>query len=195
MTTGTIDRKTLLVLAGSVAAILILRFGVFADRAAPVVESVDSIPVAEQRLAHLREVAATLPARQRLLEGAQAELATREKTMLKADTMEQAQAQLLDLLQAVARANGIDSHGYERKDGRAIDADYGEVSVEVSFTCGIEQLVNLLAALGDQPQLVASEEIRVNHGNDKKKSVVVRLMVAAPVVGKLIPKKKGLAAF
>jgi predicted RNA-binding protein YlqC (UPF0109 family) len=67
--------------------------------------------------------------------------------------------------------------------------------VEVSFTCGIEQLVNLLAALGDQPQLVATEEIRVNHGNDKKKNVQVRLMVAAPVVGKLIPKKKGLAAF
>ena len=114
MTTGTIDRKTLLVLAGSVAAILILRFGVFADRAAPVVESVDSIPVAEQRLAHLREVAATLPARQRLLEGAQAELATREKTMLKADTMEQAQAQLLDLLQAVARAGYASGASTER---------------------------------------------------------------------------------
>jgi hypothetical protein len=195
MTTGTIDRKTLFVLAGCVAVILVLRFGVFADRGTPVVESVDSIPVAEQRLAHLREVAATLPARQTLLQAAQAELATREKTMLKGDTMQQAQAQLLDMLQAVARANGIDSHGVERMDGRAIDADYGEVSVEVSFTCGIEQLVNLLAALGDQPQLVATEEIRVNHGNDKKKSVVVRLMVAAPVVGKLIPKKKGLAAF
>jgi hypothetical protein len=195
MTTGTVDRKSLLILLGSVAVMLVLRFGVFADRGAPVVESVDSIPVAEQRLAHLREVAATLPARQTLLQGAQAELATREKTMLKADTMEQAQAQLLDLLQAVARANGIDSRGVERRDGRAIDADYGEITVEVTFTCGIEQLVNLLAALGDQPQLVATEEIRVNHGNDKKKNVQVRLMVAAPVVGKLIPKKKGLAAF
>ena len=195
MTTGTVDRKSLLILLGSVAVMLILRFGVFADRSEPVVESVDSIPVAEQRLAHLREVAATLPATQTRLQGAQAELATREKTMLKADTMQQAQAQLLDLLQAVARANGIDSHGVERMGNSVIDADYGEVSVEVTFTCGIEQLVNLLAALGDQPQLVASEEIRVNHGNDKKKNVQVRLMVAAPVVGKLIPKKKGLAAF
>jgi len=196
MTTGTIDRKTLFILLGSVAAILILRFGVFADRGAPVVESVDSIPVAEQRLAHLREVAATLPARQSLLQAAQAELGTREKTMLKADTMQQAQAQLLDLVQLVARANGIDMRGVERQDARAIDADYGEISVEVTFGCGIEQLVNLLAALGDQPQLVASEEMRVTHGNDKKKTVQVRLMVAAPVARKLIPdKKKGLATF
>jgi hypothetical protein len=195
MTTGSVDRKTLFIFLGAVAVILILRFVVFADRGAPVVESVDSIPVAEQRLAHLRQVAATLPAMQTLLQAAQAELATREKTMLKADTLQQAQAQLLDLLQAVARANGIDTHGVERMDGRVIDPDYGEVSVEVAFSCGIEQLVNMLASLGDQPQLVATEEIRVNHGNDKKKSVQVRLMVAAPVTGKLIPKKKGLAAF
>ena len=197
MTTGTMDRKTLLILVGGVAVVLSLRFGLFTDRsAAPVMEQVDSIPVAEQRLAHLREVAATLPARQAMLEAAQAELATREKTLLKADTMQQAQAQLLDLVQLVARANGIDTHGVERQSGRAINADYGEVSVEVTFTCGIEQLVNMLAALGDQPQLVASEEIRVVHGNDKKKNVMVRLMVAAPVTRKLIPEsKKGLATF
>ena len=47
MTTGTVDRKSLLILLGSVAVMLILRFGVFADRSAPVVESVDSIPAAE----------------------------------------------------------------------------------------------------------------------------------------------------
>lgn len=192
------DRKALTIGLGALAAVLILRFVVFADRGSvpAVVESVDTIPAAEQRLAHLREVAATLPARQALLQAAEAELATREKTILKADTMQQAQAQLLDLVQLVARANGIDTHGVERQNGRAINGDYGEISVEVTFTCGIEQLVNMLAALGDQPQLVASEEVRVNHGNDKKKNVMVRLMVAAPVTRKLIPEtKKGLATF
>ena len=39
-----------------------------------------------------------------------------------------------------------------------------------TFGCGIDQLVNFLAALADQPQILATNEIRVTGGADKKKN-------------------------
>ena len=141
----------------------------------------------------MRQLAATVPAKEEMLKQAQAELAAREKGVMRADTAPQAQAQLIDLVQTVAKANGIDSHGVERMDAKAVSKDYGEVSVEVAFTCGIEELVNLLAALADQPQILSTNEIRVNGGTDKKKNIQVRLGVTALVPRKLLPEKKGAA--
>ncbi len=65
----------------------------------------------------------------------------------------------------------------------------------VTFTCGIEQLVNLLAALANQPQILATNEIQVTGGTDKKKNVQVRLSLSGVVPRKLVPEKKGVAAF
>jgi hypothetical protein len=60
----------------------------------------------------------------------------------------------------------------------------------VSFVCGIEQLVNLLAALANnQPQILATNEISVVGGSDKKKNIQVRLTLSALVPRKLIPKR------
>ena len=44
MSLGTLDRRTLLMLLGGLAAIAILRFGVYGDRQEAVVASGDSIP-------------------------------------------------------------------------------------------------------------------------------------------------------
>ena len=66
----------------------------------------------------------------------------------------------------------------------------GEIGQTVAFTCGIEQLVNLLAALANEPQqILATKEISVVGGNDKKKNVQVKLTVSALVPRKLIPKR------
>jgi hypothetical protein len=194
VTTGTLDRKSLLMLAAGVAVILILRFALSGNSGAPVTSTAavaaDTIPAAEQRLARLRALAATIPAREKMLKQAQAELAVREKGIMNAATDAQAKAQLLDLLQTVAKANNIDSHGAERMDSKVISKDYGEVSVEVAFTCGIEQLVNMLASLADQPQILSTNDIRVNGGTDKKKNIQVRLGVTALIPRKLLPEKK-----
>ena len=191
MTIGTLDRRLVFLLLGSVVLILILRLGVYRDRAEPVVAAVDSIPVAERRLEKLRDGASTIPGKAEVLKLVRAEAEAHEKGMLKADTMAQAQAQLLSLTQAVAKANGIDTRGGEEFRNKILSDDYGEVSVAVTFTCGIEQLVNLLAALGNQPEILATNEIHVNGGNDKKKNVQVRLSVSALVSRKLLPEKKG----
>ncbi len=148
----------------------------------------DSVPLAEKRLARLRQLAATVPGKEDLVAHAKAELNDREQGVLKADTEAQAQAQLLDIMQSTAKANGIDARGMQEFRGKALGDDYGEIWTTVAFTCGIEQLVNLLAALGNQPQIVATNEISVVGGNDKKKNVQVRLTVSAIVPRKLIPK-------
>ena len=167
------------------------RFGLFAGSDTGTVAAAEAIPIAEKRLESLRVRSASVPEKEVRLRQAQAELATREKGILRADTKNQAQAQLIELLQAIAKANGIEVRGVERMSESVLSGDYGEVSVEVTFVCGIDQLVNLMAALADQPQILATNELRINGGNEKKKNIQVRLSVGALVERKLLPEKKG----
>ena len=196
MTVGTLDRRTLFVLLGGLLLIVVLRYGVYGDRQTPVVAPSESIPAAEKRLERLRQVAATAPGKLAVLKQALAELETREKGILKADTAAQAQAQLLNVIHTVAAANGIDARGAEGfPPPKPLATDYGEVSVPITFTCGIDQLVNFLAALANQPEILATNEIQVTGGNDKKKNLQVRLSLSGVVPRKLVPEKKGLATF
>jgi len=187
---GTLDRKYAVFLAVSVVLFGVLKFGSSSGGGTMVVAATDSIPLAEKRLEKLRQAAATVPAKEQILKQAQAELAAREGGLLRGDTKAQAQAQLMELVQGVAKANGIETKGVERWTEAPIDTDFGEVGVEVTFVCGIEQLVNLLAALADQPQILATNQVRINGGTDKKKLVQVRLGVSGIVPRKLLPEKK-----
>lgn len=186
---GSINRRTLLFLAGGVALILILRFGVFGGSGESVVAANDSIPMAEKRLARVRQLAATVPGKENLVTQVKAELNDRELGVLQADSEAQAQAQLLEMIERIAKSNGIDVRGSQGATGQAISDDYGEIGQTVAFNCGIEQLVNLLAALANEPQILATSEVSVTGGNDKKKNVTVRLTVSAIVPRKLIPKR------
>lgn len=194
MTIGNLDRRsraTLLLSAALLVPAAAWRFGLFGGSDMATVPAAEAIPVAEKRLESLRVKAASLSEKEARLRQAQAELATREKGILKADTKAQAQAQLIELLQSIANANGIEVRGVERMSESVVSGDYGEVSVDVAFVCGIDQLVNLMAALADQPQILAINELRVNGGNDKKKVIQVHLSVGAVVARKLLPEKKG----
>jgi hypothetical protein len=186
---GSINRRTLILLVGGVALTLILRLAFFGGSGVSVVEATGSIPMAEKRLARLRQLAATVPGKEDLVAHAKTELNDRERGVLQADTEAQAQAQLQEITQTVARSNGIDVRGSQGIGGQAIGDDYGEIWDTVAFTCGIEQLVNLLAALANQPQILATNEINVVGGSDKKKNIQVRLTVSALVPRKLIPKR------
>jgi hypothetical protein len=73
--------------------------------------------------------------------------------------------------------------------------DYGEAAVVVTFECRIEQLVNFLAVLTAEPELLATNEIRVISTNQKEKKVSVRLTLAGVVPRKLVPEKRGIASF
>lgn len=195
MTTGTLDRRTLLVLLGGVSLVLVLRFVIMADKApaAPAAVS-ESVPLAERRLAKLREAAATVPGKEKAAKQVAAELATREKGMLRADTAAQAQAQLLEIIRRVGKDDGIDVRGAEEMKVRPLADDYGEVVVAVSFACRIEQFVNFMTDLANRPELIATSNIRVSAANPKEKTVSVRLGLSGVVSRKLVPEKKGPAA-
>ncbi len=196
MTTGSLDRKTLTLGLVCIAVILVLRFGFFRGDSQQVVGLTDSIPAAEQRLERLRQAAATVPGKQSLLQQVNGDLAAREKGgLIVAETAQQAEAQLLSLIQKVAAAEGFDARGQEGSGIKPLGADYGEVSVTVSFTCFIEQLVDFLSSIANQPEILATNEISIAGGNDKRKSVQVRLSLSGVVARKLVPVKKSGGAF
>ena len=188
---GTLERKTVILWISGVVLILSLRFVVLADRSPAVVTASESVPMAEKRLERLRQIAATVPGKEAVMKQASGELESREKGMLKAETGAQAQAQLQDLLHRVGGSNGIDIRGVEDMRIKAFGSDYGEASVTVRFTCLIEQLVNLLAALANEPEMLSTNEIQVNGGTDKNKTIQVRLTLSGVVSKKLVPKNTG----
>ena len=73
---------------------------------------------------------------------------------------------------------------------KAFGSDYGEASVTVRFTCLIEQLVNLLAALANEPEMLSTNEIQVTGGTDKNKTIQVRLTLSGVVSKKLVPRRR-----
>ena len=189
MTVGTFDRKNGILLATGLAVVLILYF-VTADRSPAAVGVSDSAPMAEKRLEQLRRIAATVPGKEVVTQKAAGELVVREKGMLTAETSAQAQAQLQELLHKVGASNGIDIRGVEEMRIKPFGNDYGEASVTVRFSCLIEQLVNLLAALATQPELVSTSQIQISGGPDKNKTIQVRLTLSGVVPKKLALEKK-----
>ena len=190
MTTGPIDRR-LLWLMVLLLVLVALRYTVFGDRQPQVVAPAETVAVAERRLQRLRDVAATVNGKEAVLKRASADLEAREKGLIQADTSAQAQARLLDTIHRIAAANGFDARGVDQfSEARPLGTDYGVVSVTETFTCGIEQLVNFLAALSNEPEILATNEIQISGGNDKKKNIQVRLSLSGVVPRKLVPVKK-----
>jgi hypothetical protein len=196
MTTGTLDRRTVLILVAGIVSVLVLRFVVMADKkpAAAVATEQDSVPLAMKRLVALRDAIATAPGKEKVAKQVAAQLAAREKGMILADTAAQAQAQLLEIIRRAGKDEGIDVRGAEEMKVRPLADDYGEVVVAVSFTCRIEQFVNFMTVLANQPELLATSDIRVATSDPKEKTVVVRLGLSGVVPRKLVPVTKGPAA-
>ena len=190
MKLGTFDRKTVFFLVAGLAVIGFLKFVVYRDNDSQVVAASESIPSAEQRLQRVRQLAAMLPGKEAVLKQAAGELATREQGLLVADTVPQAQVQLLSIIQRLAGQNGFSAPGAETMNVRPLGNDYGEVYVSVIFTCSIDQLVNFLAAVASERQLIATNEINISGGSDKKKNLQVRLTLSGLVPRKLLPAKK-----
>ncbi len=156
---------------------------------AAVVAPTDSTALAEKRLARLRDAAATVPQKEAILKGVQAELAQREAGLIPGDTAAQAQAQLLTILRRLCAAQQIDIKSTELVGIEPLGDAYGEASVAVIIECHMEQLINLLADLGAQPQLLTTSELQVAAANPKEKTVSVRLSVSGVTARKLVPEK------
>ena len=195
MTLSPRDQRAMILLGATLLLVLVLRFGIYGDKEISVVGATHSIPLAEKRLARLRQTVATLDGKQSVLKQVNDEAATREKGIIQAPTAQQAQAHLLETIRRVGKNEGIDVRGGEFPNVQPLGPDYGEASVVVSFDCRIEQLVNFLAALTAETELLATNEIRVISTSQKEKKVGVRLTLAGVVPRKLVPEKKGIASF
>jgi type II secretory pathway component PulM len=151
--------------------------------------STQSVTQAEQRLARVREVAASVPGKQEILKKVAADLETREKGLIRADTAQQAQAQVITILRGLGAAEAVDIRATELGAIAPFGDDYGAVNVSIQVECRIEQLLNFLAALDARPELIATRDLRVLAGDPKQKTLNVRITVAGIVPKNLAPKK------
>ena len=189
------DRRALAGLAAAALVGLVAYFWPAGDGSAAVVAPAgDPVTLAETRLARLRETAATVPAKENVFKKVSADLAAREKGMIQADTAAQAQAQLIQIVRRLGAAENpvIEIRSTELNPIRPFGDSYGEASVAVQIECRIDQLVNLLAALETQPELVATSDLRVLSSNAKEKTVAVRVTVSGVVPRRLVPEKAQL---
>jgi len=190
------DKRALLLLAGAIVLVLILWVATTEETAPQVVAPADNAALAEKRLAKLRHLVASLPDREKALESVSANLAEREKGMIQAETPAQAQAQVLQILRRVAssQAPPVELKTVDMGQIQPLGEHYGEISLAVAFECRIEQLLNFVADLSAQPELLATREMRITAADDKQKTINVRLTVSAAAPGRLVPGKKGVPA-
>jgi hypothetical protein len=188
------DRRLLMVL-GVLGAILLIRLALLAipssDTAVVAPTAInDTIQAREKRLDRARNLSAVVPAHRQTLANVEADLALREKGLIQADTAAQAQAQLMTVVRRVARAENLDVRGSELGQVRPLGADYGEVQVAVTVDGQVEQLVNFLAAVTAQPELVSTSEIRIGATYGKEKHMVSRIVMSGVVPRRLVPERK-----
>jgi hypothetical protein len=192
MTLPSRDRRALALLG--VSALLALAYRFWPSSAAPVTivaPAGDPITIAEKRLAKLRETAATVPAKEDIFKKVSADLAAREKGLIAANTAAQAQAQLIQIIRRLGASEmpPVEIRATELGGVRALGDDYSEAVVSVQIDCRIDQLVNILAALPSQPELVTTSDLRVVSSNAKEKTVGVRITLAGVVPRRLVPEK------
>ena len=189
------ERRLLWLIAPALLLALILRFTLFSDASSsPAARNTDSIPLAQQRVARLRQLKSLVPAREAVMKQTSADLAARERGMIPGDTAAEAQAALLEAARRVGKSDQIDVHAGELSAPRMFGA-YGLVYTAITFECHVEQLVNFLADLWRQPELMVPSEERITAGQAKQKLIAVRMVLAGVVPKKLIPDKKTLGAF
>lgn len=192
------DKRALILLGAALIVFLIVMLATrSSDSSVRIVQPAESVARVEKQLDMLRKQAATLPARQEAYQQVSTELTEREKGLIQADTAAQAQARLLQILREVARNQTppLEIRQIELGQARPFGQFYGEVPVSITLECRTDQLVNFMAFLSAQPELIATEEIRFGSGNPKTKVVPVRLTVTGMVPRKLVPEKKANTLF
>ena len=179
---------------GAVSLVLGLVIRLWPDSSAnvpAVATTADSIPAQEKRLANLRELAATIPAKEEILRKVHAELAAREKGLLSADTAPQAQAQLIQIFREIGRGENppVEIRSTDGFGVRPLGDAYGEASVGFTIECRIDQLVEMLAGLAARPELVSTSDLRIGIANPKEKLIAAHITVSGVVPRKLVPEK------
>ena len=152
----------------------------------------EEIELAQKRLLRLKQIGATLPAKRDFAKRVADEVNSREKGLIPGETAAQAQAQLSQVLRRVGRLQmpALELRTVDVGLVRPLGEDYGEVAVTVAFEGQIDQLVNLLTDLTRQPEILATNDVRIASTNEKKKSLRVSLSVSGVTARALVPNLK-----
>jgi hypothetical protein len=194
MTLAAGDRRALQYLAGALVI-----FGIYffwpTNLHAPSSADGDSVKSSEQRLARLKDIAATAPAKQDVLKKVAAELATREEGLIRADSMQQASAQVATVLRQLLNAEGLDTRSTEYGAIEAYGDSYGLAPVTIQMECHVEQLINLMAAMEARKELISTRDLQIQASNPMQKTIRVRMTVVGVIPQDLVPKnaKKGVS--
>ena len=92
---------------------------------------------------------------------------------------------LLEIARRVGKGEDIDVRGGDFGAPKVF-GEYGLVFATVTFECHIEQLVNFLADLTHQTELIVPSEERITSGSAKEKLMNVRMVLAGIVAKKLV---------
>lgn len=189
------EKQVLILWPIAVAIILAIYF--WPSGGPGVVGAVNSVEAQEKRVTKLRRLSVAAPSREEILKKVSAELDRREKGLIRAETAPQAQAQLLQIARRVAQVQQppVLFKSTEFAAPRPFGNAYGEVAMTVNIECGIEQIVNLLADMSNQPELVSVSDLQFSQVLGKQKVVPVRITFTGIVPRKLVPEKKGGAGF
>ena len=107
MTISTREKRLLALIVPALLIAVLLRFTVLDDAAPGATTGVpgaDAISLAEQRNVRLRQLIATLPARESVMQRTAADLSDRESGVIQAETAAQAQAALVQIARRFGRA-------------------------------------------------------------------------------------------
>lgn len=156
-----------------------------------------TVPQAEKRLKSLRRLAGAVPAREEIDRRFSAELAGRETGLINAETPAQAQAQLVQIVRRVAQLQSppMPIGASDFSPVRPFHDAYGEVVVTITADCGIEQIVNFLADLSNQKELLAVTNLQLGAAHPKKKTLPVRIAISGLTPKRLAPARKQEVTF
>ena len=173
MTLQSRDKRALVLLGA--ASVLMLLYWISGStpvvNSPKVVASTDTVDHAERRLDFLRRQVSTLNGKQRLLKQASTELADREQGLIAGDTAEQAQAQLLEILKRIGndQTPPLEIRQVELAQPQPYGDAYGMVSVAVNMDCHIEELVNFLASIASQHEIMSTDDVRFGLSRPRKR--------------------------
>ncbi len=189
------DKRALTLLGACAAAFAGVYF--WPERNSTVVGPANSVQGEERRLNSLRRTAASAAPLEESLKKLEDDLGKREKGIIQAETAPLAQAQLSEIVRRVAQAQQppIVFKSTEFGPPRAFGDSYGEVVMSVSMDSGIEQIINFLTDMSNQTELVSVSELQFGQVTSKQKLVPARITFTGIVPRKLVPEKKGGAAF
>ena len=173
------DRRALTFLGVAVGLFLVLQLDIFAPSSASGSTTSDAaLDALEQRLQLAQVQARQRPLTEAELSAAQRRLEKAEGRLLASADPALAQAEMRSLVGQLLDAEGIPLRASRFATVTLEQDRYAQVPLVVEFTCGIEQMVNLMAAIANSSALLATRDIRIRPDKPEVKSIAVTMTVA-----------------